>query len=112
MHANKGAFAMPTMKKDASSVGKERIGGGFSGTELDKEEVLKIFEKFGKVEDLVIKSSKKKGSALVAATRDFCGDPSNPLMVASLQQSLATPAAEKLPESGPDLRQFSWGWFS
>ncbi|KAK6916755.1 DnaJ domain [Dillenia turbinata] len=129
MHANKGAFGMPAMKKDASSVGKEGVGVGFSGAELDKEKLLRvswekigedysserlrqIFEKFGKVEDVVIKSSKKKCSALVvmaskdaavAATRDFCGDPSNPLMVAPFQQSSATPAAEKLPESGPDL---------
>lgn len=65
------------------SVGKEQVAGEGSGLGvLDKEKVLKVswekmgpdysaerlkevFSEFGKVEDVVIKSSKKKGSALV-----------------------------------------------
>lgn len=77
MHAKEGMGAsMP-------SVGKEQVAGEGSGLGvLDKEKVLKVswekmgpdysaerlkevFSEFGKVEDVVIKSSKKKGSALV-----------------------------------------------
>ncbi|CAO2815651.1 unnamed protein product [Amaranthus hypochondriacus] len=84
------------------------VGGG---VELDKSRVLKVswekvfsdysssrlrdlFKEFGNVEDIVIKSSKKKGSALVvmeskesaeAATGVLIGDLSNPLLVLPLQ---------------------------
>lgn len=86
-------------------------GGGGGGVELDKSKVLKVswekgvseytadrlrelFEEFGDVEDVVIKSSKKKDSALVvmgskedvaAATGVVIGDLSNPLLVLPLQ---------------------------
>lgn len=82
MHANKGTPA-------ASNSAKEKKPAGASGgVGLDKGKVLKvswekvgedytaerlreIFSEFGKVEDVVIKSSKKKGSALVVmATKD------------------------------------------
>lgn len=77
MHANKSSPASSAPpKKETTGVGKE--GGG----ELEKEKVLKvswekggldytaemlrnIFSKFGKVEDVVIRGSKKKRSALV-----------------------------------------------
>lgn len=79
MHANKGAGAPPAKGTSASS-GKESTGG--SGIGLDKQKVLKVtwekvgpdysperlkelFSKFGEVEDVVIRSSKKRGSALV-----------------------------------------------
>uniref|UniRef100_A0A7N0UZM5 J domain-containing protein n=1 Tax=Kalanchoe fedtschenkoi TaxID=63787 RepID=A0A7N0UZM5_KALFE len=116
MHANKGAPASsgPT-KKETTGVGKEGGGG------LEKEKVLKvswekgvvdytaeklgeIFSKFGKVEDVVIKGSKKKRSALVvmssrdavtAATGSVCGDLSNPLLVLPLQP--AVPFAQDFP---------------
>ncbi|XP_078155616.1 DNAJ heat shock N-terminal domain-containing protein [Carex rostrata] len=71
----------------------ERTLGDYSATRLRE-----IFEKFGKVEDVVIRSknSKNKKSALVvmsskdavvAATRLMCGDVSNPLLVLPLQTS-------------------------
>lgn len=81
MHENKGAPAAFASVKET-----KQSGGGMVG--LDKEKVLKvswekvgedytaerlreIFSEFGKVEDVVIKSSKKKGSALVVmATKD------------------------------------------
>lgn len=52
-----------------------------------------VFEKFGGVEDVVIRSTKKKRSALIVmatkdeaveATRTLCGDLSNPLLVVPL----------------------------
>lgn len=90
-------------------------GGGVT---LDKTKVLKVtwekgvgyysasrlrevFEEFGQVEDVVIKSSKKKGSALVvmaskeaavAATGTVCGDLSNPLLVLPLQPATSNPS--------------------
>lgn len=95
---------------------KETKQSGSGGVGLDKEKVLKvswekfgedytaerlreIFSEFGKVEDVVIKSSKKKGSALVvmatksaagAATGSVCGNLSNPLLVLPLQPAVAT----------------------
>ncbi|KAJ0967862.1 hypothetical protein J5N97_024779 [Dioscorea zingiberensis] len=85
------------------------------GVSLDEERVLKVswerdgrdygavkltelFEKFGRVEDVVIRSkgSKKKGSAIVvmsskdaavAATQSLIGDISNPLLVLPLRAS-------------------------
>ncbi|KAJ4715947.1 dnaJ-like subfamily C member 17-like [Melia azedarach] len=106
MHANKGAPAASASAKET-----KKNGGSGSGIGLDKEKVLKvswekvgedytaerlreIFSEFGKVEDIVIKSSKKKGSALVvmankdaavAATGNVCGILSNPLLVLPLQ---------------------------
>lgn len=62
------------------------------------ERLREIFERFGTVEDVVIrrKSLKKKGSAIIvmgskaeadAATRSHCGDLSNPLLVLPLLSS-------------------------
>ncbi|KAL5791293.1 hypothetical protein ACOSQ2_006181 [Xanthoceras sorbifolium] len=94
----------------------KQSGGGGAGPGLDKEKVLKVswekvgedytaerlrevFSEFGVVEDVVIKSSKKKGSALivmankdavVAATGSLCGSLSNPLLVLPLQPAVAT----------------------
>ncbi|CAM8974298.1 unnamed protein product [Rhodiola kirilowii] len=117
MHASKGVTASSAQpKKETQGVGKEGGGG------LEKEKVLKvswekggleytaemlraIFSKFGKVEDVVIKGSKKKGSALVvmsstdavaAATGSVCGDLSNPLLVLPLQPA-AVPFAQDFP---------------
>uniref|UniRef100_A0A5B7B132 Putative DnaJ domain-containing protein n=1 Tax=Davidia involucrata TaxID=16924 RepID=A0A5B7B132_DAVIN len=129
MHANKSASTAPTSRKETPG-GKESMDG--SGIGLDKEKVLKVswekigedysaqrlrelFEKFGEVEDVVIKSSKKKGSALVvmasknaavAATGSVCGDLSNPLLVLPLQPAVITefPRAQKSVElDGPKL---------
>ncbi|KAL6997904.1 hypothetical protein U1Q18_008029 [Sarracenia purpurea var. burkii] len=86
MHANKVAFTTPPRRKEAKVGGRESMDGGGSG--LDKQKVLKVswekigedysaqrlrelFEKFGEVEDVVIKSSKNRGSALVVmASKD------------------------------------------
>lgn len=87
------------------------VGGNKSSSGLDKERVLKVswekfgvdysaerlrilFEKFGDVEDVVIRNTKKRGSALVimaskgaaiAAIGNVMGDLSNPLLVVPLQ---------------------------
>ncbi|KAJ0040119.1 hypothetical protein Pint_27889 [Pistacia integerrima] len=69
------------------------------GEDYTAERLKKIFSEFGQVEDVVIKSSKKKGSALVvmstkdamvAATGSVCGSLSNPLLVLPLQPAVAT----------------------
>ena len=75
------------MRKESAGVGKESMSSAGAAT-VNKEKVLKVswekvgkdytaeelrelFSKFGEVEDVVIKSSKKKGSALVVmATKD------------------------------------------
>ncbi|GFZ00498.1 DNAJ heat shock N-terminal domain-containing protein [Actinidia rufa] len=135
MQANKVASATPTQRKEATVGGWESsMDGGGSG--LDKEKVLKVswekigddysaqrlrelFEKFGKVEDVVIKSSKrtlKRGSALVvmaskdaavAATGTVCGDLTNPLLVLPLQPAVATaftrPHEQHVEPDGPKL---------
>ncbi|XP_057495762.1 uncharacterized protein LOC130780773 [Actinidia eriantha] len=109
MQANKVASAIPTQRKEATVGGNgldkekmlkvpwEKIGDGYSAQRLRE-----LFEKFGAVEDVVIKSSKKtlkRGSALVemaskdaavAATRTVCGNLTNPLLVLPLQPAVAT----------------------
>ncbi|GFY89837.1 DNAJ heat shock N-terminal domain-containing protein [Actinidia rufa] len=109
MQANKVASAIPTQRKEATVGGNgldkekmlkvswEKIGDGYSAQRLRE-----LFEKFGAVEDVVIKSSKKtlkRGSALVemaskdaavAATRTVRGDLTNPLLVLPLQPAVAT----------------------
>ncbi|KAH7574824.1 hypothetical protein JRO89_XS02G0009300 [Xanthoceras sorbifolium] len=105
----------------------KQSGGGGAGPGLDKEKVLKVswekvgedytaerlrevFSEFGVVEDVVIKSSKKKGSALivmankdavVAATGSLCGSLSNPLLVLPLQPAVATefPSVQRAAET-------------
>ncbi|KAE8690691.1 V-type proton ATPase subunit B 1-like [Hibiscus syriacus] len=128
MHASKGA-GMPT--GSGSGLNQDKVGiegnneGGASG-ELDKEKVLKVswerieegytaeklrqlFSRFGEVEDIVIKSSKKKGSALVvmatkeaavAATGSVTGVLHNPLLVVPLKPAIAAefPAPQKAEE--------------
>ncbi|XP_038709962.1 dnaJ homolog subfamily C member 17 [Tripterygium wilfordii] len=123
MHKGKGQGAATATAPESSSTGN--VGG--TGVVLDKSKVLKVswekvgeeytadrlrelFSKFGKVEDVVIKSSKKKGSALVvmstkeaafSATGNVCGHLSNPLLVLPLQPVIGTefPNAQKNVES-------------
>lgn len=135
MHANKTTStttgASP-LKKETVGGGKSSVGGGPSAT--DKEKMLKVswekvgldysaqrlrelFKTFGEVKDVVIRSSKKKGSALVvmatkeaaiAATGTVCGDLSNPLLVIPLQPAVTTafPTARGPVESdGPKLNE-------
>uniref|UniRef100_A0A2P2KQG4 J domain-containing protein n=1 Tax=Rhizophora mucronata TaxID=61149 RepID=A0A2P2KQG4_RHIMU len=109
MSAKKAAPATPASKRETAGMAKEKI------TDTEKEKMLKVswekvgedytaeslrelFAKFGGVEDVVIKSSKKKGSALVvmatkeaavAATGSISGNLSNPLLVLPLQSSSA-----------------------
>lgn len=86
MQTNKMSAATTPFKQETTARGKDSMDGGGNG--LDKGKVLKvswekigedytaqrlreIFENFGAVEDVVIKSSKKKGSALVVmASKD------------------------------------------
>lgn len=130
MHSkNKMTYGTSPIMKHTPSGGKDSEEGGSNG--LNKDKVLKvswerigeeytsqrlreIFEKFGVVEDVVIKSSKKKGSALVvmaskdcavAATGNVLGDLSNPLLVLPLQAA-STPSgfsAERNEPDGPKL---------
>ncbi|KAF8406658.1 hypothetical protein HHK36_008748 [Tetracentron sinense] len=131
MHAKKAATA--ASKVETSGMGTESMGSGEGG--LDKERVLKVswerggedynaqrlrelFEKFGDVEDVVIKGSKKRRSALVvmaskdaviAATRSVSGDLSNPLLVLPLQPAMtaefpsASPTKQFAESNGPKL---------
>nr|GMD42730.1 DnaJ homolog subfamily C member 17 [Ipomoea batatas] len=114
MHANKAsATTPPPMKKETEAGGDKESTGGSSRSSLDKEKVLKVtwekigvdytaqrlrelFGQFGEVEDVVIKSSRKKGSALVVMTSkdavasacgNVLGDLSNPLLVVPLVPS-------------------------
>ncbi|KAK4801105.1 hypothetical protein SAY86_021592 [Trapa natans] len=126
MHANKGTAAPPPRTTSETSR-KESMGG--SGNGLDKEKVLKVtwekvgsdyspdtlkelFSMFGNVEDVVIRSTKKRGSALVvmesrdavvAATGTTCGDLSNPLLVVPLHPTVAAdfPSFPKPVEKDP-----------
>lgn len=110
MFANKASTASPTPpKKETARSSQRNTGDG--GNTVDKEKVLKvswekvgedysahrlreIFCEFGEVEDVVIKSSKKKGSALIvmaskdaaaAALGNVLGSLSNPLLVFPLK---------------------------
>ncbi|KAL3843338.1 hypothetical protein ACJIZ3_000741 [Penstemon smallii] len=123
MCTNKTAAGTTPSKRDTSE--KEK------GNVLDKAKVLKvswekigedytaqrlreIFEKFGVVEDVVIKSTKKKGSALVVmaskdaavtATGNVLGDLSNPLLVLPLlpTSSPSVFSAERNESDGPKM---------
>ncbi|CAI0407957.1 unnamed protein product [Linum tenue] len=124
MHSSKGgqaAAASESKRKEREASAK---GGG---VDLDKGKMLKvswekvgvgytaerlreIFSRFGEVEDLVIKGSKKKCSALVvmatqeaavAATRIVLGELSNPLLVLPVQAAQANdfpPPKQQAPE--------------
>lgn len=92
-----------------------------SGGDYTAQRLREIFEKFGAVEDVVIKSTKKKGSALVvmgnkedavAATAIVLGDLSNPLLVMPLQpaSSPATFAAERNESDGPKINLVGSGY--
>ncbi|KAL8150615.1 hypothetical protein V2J09_020423 [Rumex salicifolius] len=83
MHANKGASAYSEVKSEKMGKRKEDVGSG-GRTELDKEKVLnvswekvgaerlrEIFGKFGEVEDVVIRISKKKKGKAIALFRLF-----------------------------------------
>nr|XP_043625152.1 dnaJ homolog subfamily C member 17-like [Erigeron canadensis]XP_043625153.1 dnaJ homolog subfamily C member 17-like [Erigeron canadensis] len=136
MHANKMRFtATGTSPSKNESVGGERSstgGGGVSAAEKEKmlkvswikgglnytaQRLREIFERFGEVKDVVIRSSNKKGSALivmgtkeavVAATGTVCGDLSNPLLVVPLQPAGATSfptAHEPVKPNGPQLNE-------
>ncbi|CAH9075232.1 unnamed protein product [Cuscuta epithymum] len=119
-----------------STLVKERVSGGNAqatskgAVSVDKEKVLKVswdkvgvvdytaqrlrelFGKFGEVEDVVIRSSKRKGSALVVmASKDavelvcgvVLGDLSNPLLVvplATIKPSAAPVVEDKLVGAG------------
>ncbi|XP_047316414.1 dnaJ homolog subfamily C member 17-like [Impatiens glandulifera] len=112
MHTKAVPSTTSNMKEQAKVGGMENKGS----FDVDKEKVLKVswekfgedytaqrlrelFEKFGKVEDVVIKSSKKRGSALVvmaskeaafAATGSVSGSLSNPLLVQPLHPVAAS----------------------
>ncbi|KAK4372343.1 hypothetical protein RND71_007727 [Anisodus tanguticus] len=109
MHSKKVSTAPDPSQKEAHARAKESTEG--KGSSVDKEKVLKVswekigedytaqkltelFSEFGEVEDVVIKSSKKKGSALVdmsskdaakASCGNVLGDLSNPLLIVPLQ---------------------------
>ncbi|KAK6145449.1 hypothetical protein DH2020_022269 [Rehmannia glutinosa] len=129
MQTNKMSAATTPFKQDTRTRGKDSNDGGCIA--LDKEKVLKvswekigedytaqrlreIFEEFGAVEDVVIKSSRKKGSALVvmaskdaavAAIGNVLGNLSNPLLVLPLQPATSPVffSAEKNEDDGPKL---------
>lgn len=111
MHAKKAGADLGVKKENASSGGG---GGGGDGGGVDQEKVLKVswekvgedysadklrelFSKFGEVEDVVIKGSKKKGSALVvmatkqgavATIGNVIGHLANPLLVLPLKPTM------------------------
>ncbi|KAL8540052.1 hypothetical protein ACS0TY_001590 [Phlomoides rotata] len=130
MHAkNKSPGATP-FEQDKPAREKDSGDSGANG--LDKGKVLKvswekigedytaqrlreIFEEFGDVEDVVIKSSKKKGSALVvmaskddavAATGNVLGNLSNPLLVLPLQPA-SSPVVSTAEKNEPDRPKLS-----
>ncbi|XP_010548118.1 PREDICTED: dnaJ homolog subfamily C member 17-like [Tarenaya hassleriana] len=132
-HAKKSC---PSETLDCGIDRKKRYDSG--GVQLDKERVLKVsweklgegysaerlrevFSEFGEVEDVVIRSTKKKSSALVImATKDgavaamgtLCGDLSNPLLVVPLQRAVQTefPTVEKSAEDEPQSNLVGAGY--
>uniref|UniRef100_A0A1J3IQ56 DnaJ-like protein subfamily C member 17 n=1 Tax=Noccaea caerulescens TaxID=107243 RepID=A0A1J3IQ56_NOCCA len=94
-------------KERALKVSWEKTGEGYTA-----ERLREVFSEFGEVEDVVIKSTKTKRSALVvmatkdgavAATRTLCGHLSNPLLVVPLQRAGQTDfmTAKKSAEAEP-----------
>ncbi|KAL1201136.1 Chaperone protein dnaJ 39 [Cardamine amara subsp. amara] len=127
-HAKKkGGFETPESGVDKKR--KQDASGAGASVQLDKARMLKVsweaigegysagrlrevFSEFGEVEDVVIRSTKKKCSALivmatkdgtVAATRMLCGDLSNPLLVVPLEKASQTDflTAKKSAETEP-----------
>ncbi|KAE8668983.1 DNAJ heat shock N-terminal domain-containing protein isoform 2 [Hibiscus syriacus] len=89
---NEGGASGELDKEKVLKVSWERIGEGYTA-----EKLRQLFSGFGEVEDIVIKSSKKKGSALVvmatkeaavAATGSVIGDLHNPLLVVPLKPAI------------------------
>lgn len=127
MQANKGA-SMGT-GSGQEKVGREGNRGAGGHVGVDKERVLKVswekigegytaeklrelFSRFGEVEDIVVNSSKKKGSALVvmatkhavdSATGSVSGNLDNPLLVVPLKPSVAEFPAPKKEEQSDRL---------
>ncbi|GMG99309.1 hypothetical protein Nepgr_001149 [Nepenthes gracilis] len=119
MHnSNRGAFAKEETMMEESEYMDGNGGGGLDnekvlkvswdkvGGDYNADRLRKLFQRFGEVEDVVIRSSKKKGSALVVmaskeaavvATGSMSGDLSNPLLVLSLKPSSinTSPCAQK-----------------
>ncbi|KAH7690071.1 Molecular chaperone (DnaJ superfamily) domain-containing protein [Dioscorea alata] len=105
---NVGYASTPLQEKAKANVGASsdeekvlKVSWERDGRDYDAVQLTKLFERFGRVEDVVIKSkeSKKKGSAIVvmsskvaavAATQSMIGDISNPLLVRPLQASSST----------------------
>ncbi|KAL3539107.1 hypothetical protein ACH5RR_002473 [Cinchona calisaya] len=114
MFVNKASSSASSPHKGTTRSSSRKVDD--AGNSIDKEKVLKvswekvgedytacrlreIFSKFGEVEDVVIKSSKKKGSALIVmASKDAAaapignvlGDLSNPLLVLPLKPAQTT----------------------
>ncbi|KAF3680250.1 putative casein kinase II subunit beta-4-like, partial [Capsicum annuum] len=114
-HSKKVSTPIDPSQKEAHARANESAEG--KGSSVDREKMLKVswekigedytaqrlrdlFSEFGEVEDVVIKSSKKKGSALVVmsskdAAKASCGkilgDLSNPLLVVPLQPLTPSP---------------------
>lgn len=115
MLANKTASTAPTPPPKTEGVSRDEARGAVT---VDKDKVLKvswekagvagytaqrlreIFGQFGQVEDVVIKSSKSKGSALVvmaskdaaaSASGTVLGDLSNPLLVVPMNPPVDPP---------------------
>ncbi|CAN0878818.1 Pentatricopeptide repeat-containing protein At3g59040 [Linum grandiflorum] len=112
MHSGKGASSASAMASEKKKE-NEGIRRGSSSEDLEKDKVLKVswekvgegydaeklrelFSEFGEVDDVVIRSLKKRGSALVvmstkdaavAATGSVLGHLSNPLLVVPLLPS-------------------------
>ncbi|KAJ4829551.1 hypothetical protein Tsubulata_017161 [Turnera subulata] len=125
MNAKKGAPATATAaaaaaaspgsekKESTSGMDKERmlkVSWEKVGEDYSAEKLRELFSRFGEVEDVVIKSSKKKGSAIVvmatkdaavAATGTVSGYLSNPLLVLPVQRAAAMefPTARKTAEA-------------
>ncbi|VFQ84689.1 unnamed protein product [Cuscuta campestris] len=118
MLANKNASITPTPPSKTGGVARDEAQDTRGAVTVDKDKVLKvswekagvlgytaqrlreIFGQFGEVEDVVIKSSKSKGSALVVmASKDAAasacgtvlGDLSNPLLAVPINLSVKPP---------------------
>ncbi|KAL5789705.1 hypothetical protein ACOSQ2_004593 [Xanthoceras sorbifolium] len=104
--------AMHVKKEAAAAFARHRETkqSGGVGEDCTAERLRELFSEFGVVEDVVIKSSKKKGSALivmankdavVAATGSVCSSLSNLLLVLPFQPAVAAefPSAQRSAET-------------